>query len=74
MENANGRSQIAQIVLPRSRVKDELTELHGGSSGGHLGDNKTLNNVRQRYNSRQETILRDGDKTATPVQHSRFAD
>jgi hypothetical protein len=48
-ESANGRSQIAKIVLPRSRVKEVVTELHGGSLGGHLGVNKTLNKVRQRY-------------------------
>jgi hypothetical protein len=30
-------------------MKNMLTELHGGSSGGHLGVNKTLNKVRQRY-------------------------
>jgi hypothetical protein len=48
-ESAIRRSQLAQIVLPRSRVKDVLTELHGGSSGGHLGVNKTLNKVRQWY-------------------------
>jgi hypothetical protein len=29
-------------------MKDVFTELHGGSSGGFLGD-KTLNKVRQRY-------------------------
>jgi hypothetical protein len=27
-ESTNGRSEIAQIVIPRSRVKDVLTELH----------------------------------------------
>jgi hypothetical protein len=48
-ESANGRSQVAQIVIPRSRVKDILTELHGGPSVGHLGVNKTLNKVRQRF-------------------------
>jgi hypothetical protein len=26
-----------------------LTKLHGGPSGGHLGVNKTLNNVQKRY-------------------------
>jgi hypothetical protein len=47
-ESANGRPQIPKsIVLPRSRVKDVLTELHCGSSGGHLDVNKTLNKVRQ---------------------------
>jgi hypothetical protein len=48
-ESANGRSTIAQIVIPRSKVKDVLTELHDGLSGGHLGINKTLNKVRQRF-------------------------
>jgi hypothetical protein len=47
-ESANGRSQVDQIVIPRSSVEDVLTELHGGPSG-HLGVNKTLINVRQRY-------------------------
>jgi hypothetical protein len=42
-ESPNGRSQVAQVVIPRSRVKDVLMELHSGPSGGHLGVNKTLN-------------------------------
>jgi hypothetical protein len=48
-ESTNGRSTIAQIVLPRSKVQDVLTELHDGPSGGHLGINKTLNEVRRRF-------------------------
>jgi hypothetical protein len=48
-ESTKGRSQIAQIVLPLSRVKDMLTELHSGLSGGHLGVNKILNKVQKRY-------------------------
>jgi hypothetical protein len=48
-ESANGQSQVDQIVFPRSRTKDVLAELHGGPSGGHLGINRTLNKVRQRY-------------------------
>jgi hypothetical protein len=48
-ESTNGRSKTAQIVIPRSRVKDVLTELHGGPSVGHLGVNKPLNKVRQRF-------------------------
>jgi hypothetical protein len=36
-ESTNGRFQVDQIVLPRSRIKDVLTELHGGPSGGNLG-------------------------------------
>jgi hypothetical protein len=48
-ESANRRSTIAQIVIPRSKVKDVLTELHDGPSGSHFGINKTLNKVRQRF-------------------------
>jgi hypothetical protein len=36
----------ARIVLPRSKVKDVLTDLHGALSGSHLGVNKTLNKAR----------------------------
>jgi hypothetical protein len=48
-ESANGLSKIPQIVVPWSRVKDVLTELYDGPSRGHLGVNKTLNKVRQRF-------------------------
>jgi hypothetical protein len=40
-ESANGRSKIAQTVIPRSRVKDVLTQQHDGPSG-HLGIKKYL--------------------------------
>jgi hypothetical protein len=48
-ESAGGRTKTAQIILPRSKVKEVLTELHGGPSGGHLGVNKTMDKIRQRY-------------------------
>jgi hypothetical protein len=44
-ESAAGRMKTAQIVLPPSKVKEVLAELHGGPSGGHLGVNKTLDKV-----------------------------
>jgi hypothetical protein len=47
-ECTNERSQIAQIVIPWSRVKEVLTKLHG-PSGGHLGASKILNKVQQWY-------------------------
>jgi hypothetical protein len=68
-ESANGQSQVAQIVIPQSRVKDILTELHGGLSGGHLGDNKILNKIHQRYYClQQEAISRDGADSASVWQ------
>jgi hypothetical protein len=48
-ESVNGRSTIAQLIIPRSKVKDVLTELQDGPSGGHMGINKTLNKVWQRF-------------------------
>ena len=48
-ESADGKKKTAQVVIPESKVKDVLTEMHGGTSGGHLGANKTMDKVRQRY-------------------------
>lgn len=39
----------AQIVLPQCKVKEVLAKLYGELSGEHLGVNKTLDKVRQRY-------------------------
>jgi hypothetical protein len=39
----------AITVLPSSKVKKVLAELHGGFSGGQLGVNKTLNRIRKHY-------------------------
>jgi len=43
-EWANGKEKTAQIVIPHSKVKEVLAEMHGGASGGHLG----FNNVYTR--------------------------
>ena len=48
-ESADGKKKTAQVIVPRSKVDEILTELHGGTSGGHLGANKTLDKIRQRY-------------------------
>jgi hypothetical protein len=48
-ESADGRTKMAQIVLPRGKVKEILAELHGGPSGGQPGVNKTLDEIRLRY-------------------------
>jgi hypothetical protein len=45
-ESSDGRSKIAQIILPWSRVNDVLIKLHGGPSGGHFCVNKTPNPFR----------------------------
>jgi hypothetical protein len=48
-ESADGRTKTAHIVLPQSKVKEVLAELHGRPLGGQLGINKTLDKVRQWY-------------------------
>jgi hypothetical protein len=48
-ESADGRCTVAQIVMPLSKVKDVLTELHDRSSGVIGGIKKTLNKFRQKF-------------------------
>jgi hypothetical protein len=48
-ESDDRRSKTAQIILPMSKVKQIMGELHGTSSGRHLGVNKTVDRVRQWY-------------------------
>jgi hypothetical protein len=68
-DSANGRSQIAQIVQPRSRLKDVLTERHGGSQGATwVSTRPWISFSNGNTGSRQEAILRDGAKSATPLQ------
>ena len=40
---------VHQIVAPNEIKKQLLTSLHNSPTGGHLGDFKTLNKVRQRF-------------------------
>jgi hypothetical protein len=48
-ESVDGRTKTAQVVIPHSKVKKVLTEMHGGPSGGHFRVSKTLAKVKQRY-------------------------
>ena len=41
-ESADGRDMVMQLIVPRSKVQSVLKEMHDGTSGGHLGVNKTL--------------------------------
>jgi hypothetical protein len=40
-DSAYGKIRTAQIVIPRSKVREVLAEIHEGTSGGHLGFKKT---------------------------------
>ena len=48
-ESDDGKSSRWQLVLPRSRVKSVLEELHSSSTGGHFGIMKTLHKIRERF-------------------------
>jgi hypothetical protein len=48
-ESADGRTKTAQVVIIRDKVKEVLTEIHGGPSEGRFGVNKTLAKVKQQY-------------------------
>jgi hypothetical protein len=62
-------SGIAQIILPRGTVNDVLAKRHGGPSGGLLGINNTwVRSGKDATGCRQETMLRSGGGSATPVQ------
>ena len=48
-ETDDGHGMRLQLVLPRSMVSEVLSALHDAPSAGHLGVNKTLERVRERF-------------------------
>ena len=48
-EDANGNEKWTQLVVPKSLQKEVLHSLHNGIAGGHLGEEKTLNKLRERF-------------------------
>ena len=48
-EDDKGSSQHLQLVIPRVLRRLILKELHGGVSGGHLGEQKTTNRLKERF-------------------------
>ncbi|KAJ8953333.1 hypothetical protein NQ318_012128 [Aromia moschata] len=48
-ENSEGIEVKKQVLLPRSRVPEVLQEVHAGIGGGHIGTNKTLQKLRDRF-------------------------
>ena len=45
----SGKDTTLQLVLPRAKVEAALRELHDGVLGGHLGEDKTLSKVKERF-------------------------
>lgn len=48
-EDCEGKEKWAQLVLPESLQVEVLNSLHSGVAGGHLGEDKTLNRLRERF-------------------------
>ena len=48
-ESDDGRQVRHQVIVPQAHRKEVVDELHGGPTGGHLGQTKTLAKVRQRF-------------------------
>jgi hypothetical protein len=48
-ENADGRGEKWLVVLLQTLIKFVLTQLHNSVTGGHLGIQKTLSKVRERF-------------------------
>jgi hypothetical protein len=45
----DGKKEIDQIVVPRSKVKKILAEMHGDTSAVYLGTKNVIDKVRQCY-------------------------
>ena len=48
-ESDDGRRVRHQVIVPKLHREELVSELHGGQTGGHLGQKKTLAKVRQRF-------------------------
>ena len=48
-ESTDGSTNVLQLIIPKVKVPEVLQQMHSGVSGGHLGMNKTLDKIRQRF-------------------------
>ena len=48
-EQRDGSRVVPQLVVPMSRREEVLRDMHEGVMGGHLGEDKTLARVKERY-------------------------
>jgi hypothetical protein len=70
-ESVSGRTKTAQVVIPRNKVKEVLTEMQGG--GGCPEDTSELTRHSPRSNSgitgyTRGTTSKDGVNNVTPAQ------
>ena len=48
-EDISGHKKWAQLVVPQMVRKEVLNALHSGFAGGHLGEDKTLDKLKERF-------------------------
>ena len=66
-EDTQTQSSWLQLVVPRSLREEILQELHAGVLGGHLGEDKTLLKIRERfYWPGLQRSVRDWCRTCEP--------
>lgn len=49
VESEDGKDRRLQLLVPKKRVPEVLRQLHSEVSGGHLGVNRTMERLRQRF-------------------------
>ena len=48
-QNTSGNTQWSQLVVPKACQDEVIHSLHGGTTSGHLGEEKTLSRLRERF-------------------------
>ncbi len=48
-QESTAKVVLYQLVMPESEKTRVLTKMHSGTLGGHLGEDKTMDRVRERY-------------------------
>ena len=59
-ESADGQDVVMQLIVPRSKLQSVSKEMHDGTSRGHLGVNKTLDNIRTVSYTHLDVYKRQG--------------
>ena len=48
-DSVSGQTSWTQLVVPRMLREEIMQELHAGSLEGHLGEDKTLGKIKERF-------------------------
>ena len=48
-QDPKGNQKWAQMLVPKALQEEVVSSLHGGVTSGHLGEEKTINRIRERF-------------------------